>query len=117
LGVLLLGFPLQYILVRIMFLQRSKGVEITDSRVRLTNEVSGSDLSNRHVELNPRIQVLQGIRLIKYYAWEDFYTHQIGTLRQREIATVRNMGSVSFVCHFRCMSRIPCATTASRAHF
>ncbi|KAJ7207028.1 hypothetical protein C8J57DRAFT_1484714 [Mycena rebaudengoi] len=74
LGVLLLGFPLQYILVRIMFLQRSKGVEITDSRVRLTNEV------------------LQGIRLIKYYAWEDFYTHQIGTLRQREIATVRNMG-------------------------
>ncbi|KAJ7284355.1 multidrug resistance-associated ABC transporter [Mycena rebaudengoi] len=74
LGVLLLGFPLQYILVRIMFLQRSMGVEITDSRVRLTNEV------------------LQGIRLIKYYAWEDFYTHQIGTLRQREIATVRNMG-------------------------
>ncbi|KAJ6449098.1 hypothetical protein C8R47DRAFT_1229226 [Mycena vitilis] len=74
LGVLLLGFPLQIILVKIMFTQRKKGVKITDTRVRLTNEV------------------LQGIRLIKYYAWEAFYTHQIGDLREREIATVRKMG-------------------------
>ncbi|KAJ7630119.1 multidrug resistance-associated ABC transporter [Mycena polygramma] len=73
LGVLLLGFPLQIILVKIMFTQRKKGVKITDTRVRLTNEV------------------LQGIRLIKYYAWEAFYTHQIGGLREREIATVRKM--------------------------
>ncbi|KAF7297335.1 Multidrug resistance-associated ABC transporter protein [Mycena indigotica] len=73
LGVLLLGFPLQVILVRIMFKQRTKGVKITDTRVRLTNEV------------------LQGIRLIKYYAWEGFYTQQIGSLREREIATVRKM--------------------------
>ncbi|KAK7052301.1 multidrug resistance-associated ABC transporter protein [Favolaschia claudopus] len=71
LGVLILGFPLQIVLVRIMFNQRKKGVKITDTRVRLSNEV------------------LQGIRLIKYYAWESFYTHQIGTLREREIATVR----------------------------
>ncbi|KAF7373650.1 Oligomycin resistance ATP-dependent permease YOR1 [Mycena sanguinolenta] len=71
LGVLLLGFPLQMLLVRVMFAQRKKGVKITDTRVRLSNEV------------------LQGIRLIKYYAWESFYTHQIGSLREREIATVR----------------------------
>ncbi|KAJ7270615.1 multidrug resistance-associated ABC transporter [Mycena haematopus] len=71
LGVLLLGFPLQMILVRVMFAQRKKGVKITDTRVRLSNEV------------------LQGIRLIKYYAWESFYTHQIGSLREREISTVR----------------------------
>ncbi|KAJ7123757.1 multidrug resistance-associated ABC transporter [Mycena epipterygia] len=71
LGVLLLGFPLQTILVKIMFTQRKKGVKITDTRVRLSNEV------------------LQGIRLIKYYAWEAFYTHQIGGLREREIATIR----------------------------
>ncbi|KAJ7827858.1 multidrug resistance-associated ABC transporter [Mycena olivaceomarginata] len=70
LGVLLLGFPLQIALVKIMFTQRKKGVKITDTRVRLSNEV------------------LQGIRLIKYYAWESFYTHQIGTLREREIATI-----------------------------
>ncbi|KAJ6465868.1 multidrug resistance-associated ABC transporter [Mycena sanguinolenta] len=71
LGVLLLGFPFQMLLLRVMFAQRKKGVNITDTRVRLSNEV------------------LQGIRLIKYYAWESFYTHQIGSLREREIATVR----------------------------
>ncbi|KAJ7036806.1 multidrug resistance-associated ABC transporter [Mycena alexandri] len=71
LGVLLIGFPLQTLLVKVMFTQRKKGVKITDTRVRLSNEV------------------LQGIRLIKYYAWERFYTHQISALRTREIATVR----------------------------
>ncbi|KAJ6463575.1 hypothetical protein C8R45DRAFT_1107897 [Mycena sanguinolenta] len=65
------GFPLHMLLVRVMFVQCKKGVKITDTRVRLSNEV------------------LQGIRLIKYYAWESFYTHQIGSLREREIATVQ----------------------------
>lgn len=73
LGVLIIGFPIQFLLVRAMFVQRKKGVKLTDSRVRLTTEV------------------LQGIRLIKYYAWEDFYTHQIGDLRKRELRTVRGM--------------------------
>ncbi|KAF4621625.1 hypothetical protein D9613_012586 [Agrocybe pediades] len=71
LGVLLMGFPLQFILVKVMFTQRKKGVKITDKRVRLTTEV------------------LQGIRLIKFYAWEEFYTHQIGELRRGEIKTIR----------------------------
>ncbi|KAF8882128.1 hypothetical protein BD779DRAFT_1675113 [Infundibulicybe gibba] len=71
LGVLLLGFPIQMLLVRVMFNQRKKGVGITDTRIRLTTEV------------------LQGIRLIKFYAWEGFYTGQIGKLREREIKTIR----------------------------
>ena len=56
-----------------MFTQRKKGVKITDKRVRLTTEV------------------LQGIRLIKFYAWESFYTHQVGELRTREVKTVRKV--------------------------
>ncbi|KXN89182.1 Multidrug resistance-associated protein 1 [Leucoagaricus sp. SymC.cos] len=71
LGVLLLAFPIQISLVKVMFTQRKKGVRITDTRIRLTTEV------------------LQGIRLIKYYAWESFYIHQIGDLRRREISAVR----------------------------
>ncbi|KAF7373644.1 Oligomycin resistance ATP-dependent permease YOR1 [Mycena sanguinolenta] len=74
LGVLLLGFPLQMLLVRVMFAQRKKGVKITDTRARLSNEA----------RLPPSC-----IRLIKYYAWENFYIHQIGSLREREIAAVR----------------------------
>ncbi|KAI0826665.1 multidrug resistance-associated ABC transporter [Trametes gibbosa] len=73
LAVLLIGFPIQFILARVMFAQRKKGVVLTDSRVRMTTEV------------------LSGIRLLKYYAWEQFYAHQVGTLREREINTLRRL--------------------------
>ena len=56
-----------------MFMARKSGVQITDKRVRLTSEVLG------------------GIRLIKLYAWEAFYAHQITDLRAKEIAKVRMM--------------------------
>ena len=36
-------------------------------------------------------QVLSGIRLIKYYAWESFYGHHVGELRDREIRTIRRL--------------------------
>ncbi|KAL5511261.1 hypothetical protein ACEPAH_4476 [Sanghuangporus vaninii] len=73
LAVLIIGFPLQYILVRIMVKARMSMVQITDRRVRLTNEV------------------LQGIRLIKLYAWEVFYSHQLASLREKEIAKIRRI--------------------------
>lgn len=38
-GVLVLGFPLQMLLVRIMFRQRKKGVVLTDQRIRTITEV------------------------------------------------------------------------------
>ena len=67
---LIIGFPLQVILVLIIVKQRKKGVKITDKRVRLTTEV------------------LQGIRLIKMYSWEAFYYKQISNFRE-EIKTVK----------------------------
>ena len=54
-----------------MFTQRKKGLKFTDKRVRTTTEV------------------LQGIRLIKIYAWEAFYAQQIGLLRTKEVQTIR----------------------------
>ena len=51
LAVLVIGFPMQGLMVKLMIDQRRKGVRITDSRSRLTQEVLG------------------GIRLIKIYAW------------------------------------------------
>ncbi|KAK7691491.1 hypothetical protein QCA50_004890 [Cerrena zonata] len=88
LGVLVLAFPIQMFLVKIMFQQRKKGVKITDSRVRLTTEV------------------LQGIRLIKFYAWEAFYTNQIGTLREKELKTIRTM-AVARAAILACMIGLP----------
>ncbi|RPD56133.1 multidrug resistance-associated ABC transporter [Lentinus tigrinus ALCF2SS1-7] len=70
LGVLIFSFPLQGVLAGTMFKQRTKGVALTDQRARLTSEV------------------LSGIRLIKYYAWEQFYAQQVDTVREREIQTM-----------------------------
>ncbi|KAI0659143.1 multidrug resistance-associated ABC transporter [Cubamyces menziesii] len=75
LAVLIIGFPVQFTLARVMFGQRKKGVVLTDQRVRMTTEV------------------LSGIRLLKYYAWESFYGHQVGSVREREVSTVRRLAA------------------------
>jgi ATP-binding cassette, subfamily C (CFTR/MRP), member 1 len=72
--------PFLAILFKIMYDQRVKGVKITDARVRLITEV------------------LQGIRLIKFYGWEDFYVQKIQEMRTREVATLRKSAWV--VCLF-----------------
>ncbi|PIL27467.1 ATP-binding cassette transporter [Ganoderma sinense ZZ0214-1] len=74
-AILLMGGPIEFILARVMFAARKKGVVLTDQRVRMTSEV------------------LSGIRLIKYYAWESFYAHSVGTLREREVRTIRRLAA------------------------
>ncbi|KAH9919495.1 multidrug resistance-associated ABC transporter [Epithele typhae] len=79
LGVLIIGFPIQLMLAKVMFAQRKKGVVLTDQRVRMSNEV------------------LSGIRLIKYFAWESFYSHHVGDLREQEIRTIRRLAAARSV--------------------
>ncbi|KZP34073.1 multidrug resistance-associated ABC transporter, partial [Athelia psychrophila] len=71
LAILIAGLPVQFLLVLTMVQQRSKGVKITDDRIRTTGEV------------------LQGIRLVKSFAWEGFFTEEVNDLRTREIATIK----------------------------
>ncbi|KAF4584938.1 hypothetical protein EYR40_001764 [Pleurotus pulmonarius] len=71
LGVLILGLPIQIILVQVLYRQRKKGVKFTDTRLRLTTEV------------------LQGVRLLKAYGWEMFYAHRLEDLRKREIVALK----------------------------
>ncbi|KAG8867962.1 hypothetical protein FRC20_004408, partial [Serendipita sp. 405] len=70
-AVLLFGFPVQGALVKLMFNARKAGIKITDGRVRLIQEV------------------VQGIRLVKIYAWESLYGHKVDELRRQELAKVR----------------------------
>ena len=63
--------PLQGLLVAIMTRQTKKGIKIKDKRVRLMTEV------------------LQGIRLLKCYSWEDFYMANVAQLRTGEIKAIR----------------------------
>ncbi|KAH6879600.1 cadmium ion transporter [Coprinopsis sp. MPI-PUGE-AT-0042] len=71
LGVMIFSLPVQGVLVKIFFEQRKKCVKITDKRTQLTTEV------------------LQGIRMIKFYGWEAFYIEQIGHFRGQEVKTLR----------------------------
>ena len=66
-------------MVKIMFTKRKKCLVFTDKRIRITTEV------------------LQGIRLIKFYAWEAFYVQQIGLLRTKEIKAIRTSAYVLFL--------------------
>ncbi|KAJ2912814.1 hypothetical protein MD484_g7600, partial [Candolleomyces efflorescens] len=92
LGVIILGFPVQALLVQIMFIQRNKAIKITDKRTQLTNEV------------------LQGIRLIKCYGWETFYLHQIGGLRTQEVKAIRK-GAVAMSFLFCLFHTVPVIAT------
>ncbi len=75
--VLVFAFPINILLAKVMLTQRKKGVVLTDQRVRSSTEV------------------LSGIRLIKYYAWEQFFGHQVGLVREREVSTIRKLAYVS----------------------
>lgn len=92
LGVLIFGLPIQGIFAVIMMKQRQKGVKITDARARLTSEV------------------LQGIRLLKFYGWEDFYTEQISKLRKGELDTIRK-AAIAQSGLVACISFIPLVAT------
>ncbi|KAG2004853.1 ATP-binding cassette transporter [Coprinopsis cinerea AmutBmut pab1-1] len=85
LGVIIISMPVQGILVKIFFNQRAKCIKITDKRVQLTNEV------------------LQGIRLVKFYGWEGFYIQQIGQYRGQEVKTLRTsaLALAALTCIFQ----------------
>ncbi|EJU01834.1 hypothetical protein DACRYDRAFT_22209 [Dacryopinax primogenitus] len=73
LGVLIIGFPLQGYLVKMIFGARRRAVMLTDQRVRLMQEI------------------LAGIRVIKLFVWEAFYGRKIDDIREKELRNIRIM--------------------------
>jgi hypothetical protein len=74
-----MSIPIQGFLVIFFIRQQVACVQATDKRVRLSTEV------------------LQGIRLIKAYAWEEFYQRQIGVYRGREIDALKGQAVIRSV--------------------
>lgn len=66
--------PLVGIIFKIVFSRRDLKMKYTDTRVKLMNEV------------------LNGIRIIKYYAWEGAFVQKIIEIRDKEIYLLRFMG-------------------------
>ncbi|CAG8808622.1 4507_t:CDS:2, partial [Cetraspora pellucida] len=63
--------PMQGKVMSLLARTRAKAADITDERVKLTQEI------------------LLGIRMIKYYAWEDSFADALNKLRNKEISLVR----------------------------
>ncbi|XP_077967877.1 ATP-binding cassette sub-family C member 5-like isoform X2 [Styela clava] len=74
-GSFLLFIPYQFVLSRLMTGYRKKAIGITDTRVRMMNEV------------------LTCVKLIKMYAWEDSFADSIKTIRsdERKVLTKQAM--------------------------
>ncbi|KAG0212661.1 hypothetical protein BGX28_005857 [Mortierella sp. GBA30] len=65
--------PIQARVVRALSIIRRKSTLITDARVKLTQEV------------------LQGMRVIKFYGWEDAFLGKLEDLRTKELIYVRTL--------------------------
>ncbi|KAI9225298.1 MAG: P-loop containing nucleoside triphosphate hydrolase protein [Piptocephalis tieghemiana] len=72
-AVLIIIGPLQTTIIRSLVTLRKHAVAVTDSRVKLTQEI------------------LQGIRVIKFYAWESTFFRRIEELRNRELYYLRRL--------------------------
>ncbi|CAG8831802.1 26708_t:CDS:2, partial [Racocetra persica] len=70
-ALLALVSPMQGIVMSLLVRIRAKVAGVTDERVKLTREI------------------LLGIRVIKYYAWEDSFIDALNKLRNKEISLVR----------------------------
>ncbi|KAH7104651.1 ATP-dependent bile acid permease [Auriculariales sp. MPI-PUGE-AT-0066] len=67
-AVVLGSFPVQAILLWMLISSITKSMKIADDRVKVMQEV------------------LQGIRSIKVYAWEDFFLNRVTGIRQQELS-------------------------------
>ena len=74
---ILLFFPLQGFLIFLVYCYRTKANDVSDQRLKLLQEV------------------ITGIRIIKYHAWESVFLRRIIVLRSEEMRFIRRMKLVS----------------------
>lgn len=81
--VMFIGFAFMIVLIPLngfifvaLNMIRRKKVKVTDARVKLTNEI------------------LAGIRVIKYYAWEVAFTQKVQVIRNRELQLLKQMAYI-----------------------
>ncbi|KAI9852566.1 MAG: hypothetical protein M1824_001855 [Vezdaea acicularis] len=70
-GLLVLGIPLLTMAVKSLFVRRRAINKITDQRVSLTQEI------------------LQAVRFVKLFGWEEAFLERIGDIRKREVRSIQ----------------------------
>jgi len=56
----------------------------------------------RHKDRRIRLmnEVLNGVKVIKLYAWEDHFQEDVSTIRQKELVTLRNTAYLNAISSF-----------------
>jgi ABC-type multidrug transport system fused ATPase/permease subunit len=89
LGFLLIMIPLNgFIFVQLNTVRRKK-VQSTDVRVKIMNEI------------------LSGIRVIKYYAWESAFNKKIGLVRLRELELLKQLAYIAAIAFTLVLQAVP----------
>mmetsp|Transcript_13658 Transcript_13658/g.13206 ORF Transcript_13658/g.13206 Transcript_13658/m.13206 type:complete len:1517 (+) Transcript_13658:272-4822(+) len=89
LGFLLVMIPLNgFIFVELNAVRRRK-VQSTDVRVKIMNEI------------------LSGIRVIKYYAWESAFNKKIGGVRLRELELLKQLAYIQAIAFTLVLQAVP----------
>lgn len=70
-AVLIIGLPLLTKAVKVLFKRRKVINKITDQRVSLTQEI------------------LQAVRFVKFFGWEEAFLNRLGEIRNREIRSIQ----------------------------
>lgn len=78
-GVMILMIPINAILIKKMIAYQKVMMANKDKRVKIMNEV------------------LQGIRIIKFFAWENSYLNKVNEIRDFELKTLRSSSYLSAV--------------------
>ena len=76
-AVLLIFIPIHAVIVFVLSRQRDSVSRTTERRIRLLQEI------------------ILGVKIIKYYAWEDVFARRMSELRHEELRGIRNMRAVS----------------------
>ena len=76
LGFMIILIPMNGVIFMALNMIRRKKVKVTDARVKLANEI------------------LSGIRVIKYYAWETAFMEKIQIIRELELELLKQMAYI-----------------------
>ncbi|KAF9935782.1 hypothetical protein BGZ67_002988 [Mortierella alpina] len=76
LATILVMMPVQGIIAKFFTKAKSQKLESMDHRIRVMNEI------------------LSGIKIVKLYGWEDSFRDRVAVFRNRELASLRRIGTV-----------------------
>ncbi|KAG9327767.1 hypothetical protein KVV02_000213 [Mortierella alpina] len=76
LATILVMIPVQGIIAKFFTKAKSQKLESMDHRIRVMNEI------------------LSGIKIVKLYGWEDSFRDRVAVFRNRELASLRRIGTV-----------------------